>query len=30
VENLGPEETKKFLAAEHKRWAEVAKIAKLE
>jgi len=30
VENVGPEETKKFLADEHKRWSEVAKIAKLE
>jgi tripartite-type tricarboxylate transporter receptor subunit TctC len=30
VENIGPEETKKFLADEHKRWSEVAKIAKLE
>jgi len=30
VENIGPEETKKFLAAEHKRWSEVAKIAKLD
>jgi tripartite-type tricarboxylate transporter receptor subunit TctC len=30
VENVGPEETKKFLLAEHKRWSEVAKIAKLD
>jgi tripartite-type tricarboxylate transporter receptor subunit TctC len=30
VENIGPDETQKFLAAEHKRWAEVAKIAKLD
>jgi len=30
VENIGPEETKKFLADEHKRWSEVAKIAKLD
>jgi tripartite-type tricarboxylate transporter receptor subunit TctC len=30
VENIGPEETKKFLAEEHKRWSEVAKIAKLD
>jgi tripartite-type tricarboxylate transporter receptor subunit TctC len=30
VENIGPEETKKFLTAEHKRWSEVAKIAKLD
>ncbi|MGH7927476.1 MAG: Bug family tripartite tricarboxylate transporter substrate binding protein [Candidatus Binatia bacterium] len=29
VENIGPEETKKYLAGEHKRWSEVAKIAKL-
>jgi tripartite-type tricarboxylate transporter receptor subunit TctC len=30
VENIGPEETKNYLAREHKRWSEVAKIAKLE
>ena len=30
VENVGPEETQKFLAAEQKRWSEVAKIAKLD
>ena len=30
VENIGPEEAKKFLADEHKRWSEVAKIAKLD
>ncbi len=30
VENLGPDESKKFLAEEHKRWSEVAKIAKLD
>lgn len=30
VENIGPEETKKFLADEHKRWSEVAKIAKVD
>ena len=30
VENVGPEETKKFLLAEEKRWSEVAKIAKLD
>jgi tripartite-type tricarboxylate transporter receptor subunit TctC len=30
VENIRPDETRKFLAEEHKRWAEVAKIAKLE
>jgi tripartite-type tricarboxylate transporter receptor subunit TctC len=30
VENIGPDETRKFLAEEHKRWAEVAKIARLE
>jgi tripartite-type tricarboxylate transporter receptor subunit TctC len=30
VENIGPEETKKFLANEQKRWSEVAKIAKLD
>lgn len=30
IENLGPAETKKFLADEHKRWSEVAKIAKLD
>jgi tripartite-type tricarboxylate transporter receptor subunit TctC len=30
VENRGPEETAKFLTQESKRWAEVAKIAKIE
>jgi tripartite-type tricarboxylate transporter receptor subunit TctC len=30
VENIGPEEAKKFLVSEHKRWSEVAKIAKLD
>ena len=30
VENVGPEETKKFLLAEEKRWSQVAKIAKLD
>jgi tripartite-type tricarboxylate transporter receptor subunit TctC len=30
VENVGPEETQKFLAAEQKRWSAVAKIAKLD
>jgi len=30
VENIGPEETKQYLASEHKRWSEVAKIAKLD
>jgi tripartite-type tricarboxylate transporter receptor subunit TctC len=30
VENIGPDEAKKFLAQEHKRWSEVAKIAKLD
>jgi tripartite-type tricarboxylate transporter receptor subunit TctC len=30
VENRGPEETAKFLAQESRRWAEVAKIAKIE
>ena len=30
VENRGPEETAKFLSQENKRWAEVAKIAKIE
>lgn len=30
VENIGPDEAKKFLADEHKRWSEVAKIAKLD
>jgi len=30
VENIGPEEARKFLADEHKRWSEVAKIAKLD
>jgi tripartite-type tricarboxylate transporter receptor subunit TctC len=29
VENLGPEETAKFLAEEHKRWSEVARVAKI-
>jgi len=29
VENLGPEEAAKFLAEEHKKWAEVAKFAKI-
>jgi tripartite-type tricarboxylate transporter receptor subunit TctC len=30
VENIGPEAARKFLAEEHKRWSEVAKIAKLD
>jgi tripartite-type tricarboxylate transporter receptor subunit TctC len=30
VENLGPDETAKFLAQENKRWSEVARIAKIE
>jgi tripartite-type tricarboxylate transporter receptor subunit TctC len=30
IENRGPEETTKFLAQEHKRWSEVARIAKIE
>lgn len=30
VENRGPEETAKFLAEQNKRWAEVARIAKIE
>jgi len=29
VENLGPEETAKFLSEEHKRWTEVARFAKI-
>jgi tripartite-type tricarboxylate transporter receptor subunit TctC len=30
LENLGPDESKTFLAEEHKRWSEVAKFAKLD
>lgn len=30
LENRGPEETAKFVAQEHKRWSEVARIAKIE
>ena len=29
VENLGPEETAKFLAAEERKWSEVARVAKI-
>jgi len=29
VENRGPEETAKFLAQEHKKWSEVARVAKI-
>lgn len=29
VENLGPEESAKFLAGEHKKWSEVARVAKI-
>jgi tripartite-type tricarboxylate transporter receptor subunit TctC len=29
VENLGPEEAGKFLAEEHKKWSEVARVAKI-
>ncbi len=29
VENIGPEETAKFLAEEHKKWSEVARAAKI-
>lgn len=29
VENLGAEETAKFLAEEHKKWSEVARVAKI-
>jgi tripartite-type tricarboxylate transporter receptor subunit TctC len=29
VENLGPEETAKFLAEENKKWSEVARLAKI-
>jgi len=30
IENRGPEETAKFLAEQNKRWAEVARIAKIQ
>lgn len=29
VENLGPQETAKFLAEEERKWSEVARIAKI-
>ncbi|MBI2998162.1 MAG: hypothetical protein HYY46_06855 [Deltaproteobacteria bacterium] len=29
IENRGPEETAKFLAQEHKKWSEVARVAKI-
>jgi len=29
VENLGPEETGRFLSEEHKKWSEVARVAKI-
>jgi hypothetical protein len=29
VENLGPEETAKFLASEERKWSEVARVAKI-